>query len=101
MKRSPRARRGPKVELPIDFGNAEVSLTLKLDFVGNSISRLLTSEPVMEDIREASYSGNLVSLRNLVEYLGVDVNERHKMNGTTRPCTPFSNSFLTTQAILY
>ena len=37
----------------------------------------------MEDIRELAWKGNLPALRHLVESMGVDVNDAHKMNGTT------------------
>jgi hypothetical protein len=48
----------------------------------------------MEDIRELAWKGNLIALRHLVEYMGVDVNEKHAMNGTTRTKCPVSLFFV-------
>lgn len=38
----------------------------------------------MEDIREVAWKGDLTTLRHLVEYLKLDVNQPHAINGTTR-----------------
>ena len=38
----------------------------------------------MEDIRELAWKGNLVGVRHLIERQGLDVNDKHVMNGTTR-----------------
>lgn len=37
----------------------------------------------MEDIREAAWTGDIITLSRMIEFQGVDVNERHKINGTT------------------
>lgn len=38
----------------------------------------------MDDIRELCWKGNLIGVRQLIERQGVDVNDKHAMNGTTR-----------------